>query len=233
MYLKTVPAQETTVSSRPAPRILRPRSLNDCTMALRLPMILFALLRNEDQVAGGTLELVTLVLRVYFRLLPDGLHSLLLNLFRVARAVVVRLQHTRTIVSTPTEEAIMLAQRRFKPVYNHFMIFRRLEKTTEGKFSCLSREELRLTIHCCTSCFSRTVCVMKTKLHCLQIGNDVDLDDSFCSEEEVSSTVSAFPGSPSAPEVESLFWSPEEVTSLTPKEAFDVSSSLSTLGLSS
>ena len=134
MYLKTVPAQETAVSSRPAPRILGPRSLNDCTMALRLPMILFALLRNEDQVAGGTLELVTLVLRVYFRLLPDGLHSLLLNLFRVARAVVVRLQHTRTIVSTPTEEAIMLAQRRFKPVYNHFVIFRCLEDTRKVTF---------------------------------------------------------------------------------------------------
>ena len=90
------------------------------------------------------------------------------------------------------------------------------------------------TTYYCTSCFSRAAGVMKTKLHCLQIGRDEDFVDSFCSEEEVSSTFSEFPTpSPSAPEVESLFCSPVEVTSLTPKEAFDVSSSLSTLGLSS
>ena len=109
LYLKTMPAQEATVSSRPASRILRPRALNHSTVALRLPVVLLALLRNENQVAGRTFELVALVLRLLYGHLPDGLHPMLLHLFRVARAVVVRLQHPRTIVPTPTQEAIVFA----------------------------------------------------------------------------------------------------------------------------
>ena len=97
-----MPAQEATVSSRPASRILRPRALNHGTVALRLPVVLLALLRNENQVAGRTFELVALVLRLFYGHLPDGLHPLHLHLLRVARAVVVRLQHARPIVATPT-----------------------------------------------------------------------------------------------------------------------------------
>ena len=66
---------------------------------------------------------------------------------------------------------------------------------------------------------------MKTKLHCLQIGKDEVFDDSFCSEDKEFPAFAEFPESMS--EFESLFWSPEEVTSLTPMDASDVFSSFS------
>ena len=78
-----------------------------------------------------------------------------------------------------------------------------------------------------TSCFFRAACEMKTKLHCLQIGKDEVFDNSFCSEDKVFPAFSEFPESMSSPEFESLFWSPEEVTSLTPMDASDVFSSFS------
>ena len=76
-----------------------------------------------------------------------------------------------------------------------------------------------------TSCVFRAACEMKTKLHCLQIGKDEVFADSFCSEDKFFPAFTEFPESMS--EFESLFWSPEEVTSLTPMDASDVFSSFS------